>query len=57
MLAIGEWRDAVIGEPGRAAPHHDVTMDEPVAPWLVGTRETTEQESRGQAELDRDDRR
>ena len=57
MLAVGERRDAVKGQPRRPAPHHDIAMLEPKAARLVAALQTAEQEDRGQSQRHRDDRR
>src|ERR671924_504763 len=46
VLAVGQRRDAVIGEPRGAAPDHDIAVHEPEAARLVAARHAAEQEDR-----------
>src|SRR5579863_320906 len=57
MLAVGKRRDAVKVEPRRAAPYSDVAMLQPEPARFVAAHQSAEQESRGQAERHRYDRR
>src|SRR5216683_8217150 len=57
VLAVGEWCDAVKRQPRRAAPHRDVAVLDPKPPRPVAALGSAEQEDRGQAQRDRDDRR
>jgi len=44
MLALGQRRDAVEGEPGWTSPHDDVTALEPDPTRPILTARATEQE-------------
>src|SRR6266446_2771775 len=57
MLAIGERRDAMVGQARRATPDDDVAVLQRNAPGPVAAAHTAEQEYRRQAERNRDDRR
>src|SRR5262245_66540409 len=57
MLAVGQGRDAVEGEPGRAAPHDDVAALEPGTARPILAARAAEEEHRRQPERDRDDGR
>src|SRR5260370_7410170 len=56
MLAVGERRDAVKPEPRRPAPYRDIAMLQAEAARFVAALQSAEQEDRGQAQRDRDDR-
>src|SRR6266478_198109 len=56
VLAVSERRDAVKGEPRRPAPYRDIVMLHPKAARFVAALQSAEQEDRGQAQRDRDDR-
>src|SRR6266849_4225080 len=56
MLAVFESIDAVIGEPRRAAPYHDVAVPQLYARDAIISSEAAEQELGGKPQRDRHDR-
>src|SRR3982074_1232481 len=57
MLAVGQRRDAMEGQPRRPAPDRYIAMLQPKPFWLVAALDAAEQEDRGKPKGDRDDRR
>src|SRR5262245_7840852 len=56
MHAIRQLVDAMIGEPGRTAPHGDIAMLQTNAPRTLVALEATEQKGRRKSQRHRDDR-
>src|SRR5262249_53775100 len=57
MVCGLEWGDAVIGEAGRAAPHHDVTVFKSQPPYSIRSPFTTPEEHSRDTQRNRDNRR
>src|SRR5262245_32838181 len=55
-MAVFEWQHTMVAQPGRSAPHHNITVSDLHAHDFVGSVQATEHEYRWNAARNGDDR-